>query len=175
MINAALTAADDGHAAGDDRYMVHIVTRDAGHSFSFMDGRPVHPTDAAAAVCDASTVAHTLTAEGEPLNLGRKTREWSTAQRRAIGVRDGGECRFPGCQHRHYDIHHLIPREADGTTDIANGCCQCRRHHRMIHAGYRVEGDPNGRLTFYRPDGTCLGSTFPAAQRTLRREPALLV
>jgi hypothetical protein len=22
-------------------------------------------------------------------------------------VRDGGHCRFPGCQFSHYDIHHM--------------------------------------------------------------------
>jgi hypothetical protein len=139
---------------------------DCGRSFSFLDGTPVHPADAAAATCDCSTVAHTVTAAGEPLNLGRKTRQWSTAQRRAISVRDGGQCRFPGCRYRHFDIHHLVPWEADGPTDITNGCCACRRHHRMIHGGYRVAGDPNGPLNFYRPDGTYIGATFPAPART---------
>jgi hypothetical protein len=32
----------------------------------------------------------------------------------------------------------------------------------MLHHGYRVEGDPNHELHFYRPDGTYLGSTSPA-------------
>ncbi|HET6875012.1 MAG TPA: DUF222 domain-containing protein [Acidimicrobiales bacterium] len=107
-------------------------------------------------------VAHTVSSEGEPLHLGRKTREWSTAQRRAIAVRDRGHCRFPGCGFTHYDIHHMRPWEAGGPTDIDNGFSQCRRHHRMLHAGYQVEGDPNGELAFYRPDGTYIGSTHPA-------------
>jgi hypothetical protein len=49
------------------------------------------------------------------------------------------------------------------------GCdsCQCRRHHRMIHAGYRMGGDPNGELRYYRPDGTYIGSTYPAHTRQL--------
>jgi hypothetical protein len=166
LVNSALAAADRGHAAGDDRYMVHIVTRDEGRSLSLLDGTPLHPFDAACA-CDASTVTHTVAGDGEPLHLGRRTREWSTSQRRAISVRDGGHCRFPGCQFTHFDIHHMRSWEAGGLTDVANGFCQCRRHHRLLHAGYQVVGDPGGLLTFHRPDGTHLGSTRPAAARLL--------
>lgn len=163
LVNSALAAADGGHAAGDDRYLVHVVTRDDGRSFSFLDGAPVHPVDAAAMTCGCSTVTHTVSGAGEPLHLGRKTREWSTAQRRAIAVRDRGHCRFPGCAFTHYDVHHMRPWEAGGPTDIDNALAQCRRHHRLLHAGYQVEGDPNGELRFYRPDGTYIGSTHPAA------------
>ncbi|MBO0727823.1 MAG: DUF222 domain-containing protein, partial [Acidimicrobiaceae bacterium] len=165
MVHVALGAADSGHAAGDDRYLVHLVTRDGGRSLTFMDGSPVHPADGAAACCDASTVTHTVAEDGEPLHLGRKTRTWNTAQRRAISVRDGGRCRFPGCGCTYYDIHHLRPWDAGGLTDTANGLCGCRRHHRLLHAGHTVEGDPNGELRFYRPDGTYIGSTYPAARR----------
>ena len=167
LINAGLAGADQGHAVGDDRYMVHLVTRDGGQSLSLLNGTPVHPSDAARINCDCSTVNHFVRDTGEPLNLGRKTREWTTAQRRSINVRDGGHCRFPGCQFTHYDIHHLQSWEAGGSTDVTNGVCECRRHHRMLHAGYRVEGDPYGELRFYRPDGTYVGATYPASARAL--------
>lgn len=167
LVRTALAHADDGHAAGDDRYMVHLVTRTPGPSVATLDGRPLHPADAAMVACDTSTVAHTLSAGGEPLNLGRKSREWNTAQRRAISVRDGGHCRFVGCHHTHYDIHHIRPWDDNGHTDIDNGCCLCRRHHRMLHHGYQVRGDPNGELRFYRPDDSCLGVTHPAASKLL--------
>jgi hypothetical protein len=108
--------------------------------------------------------------------LGRKTREWSIAQRRAIAVRDGGHCRFPGCHHSHYDIHHILPSEHGGLTDIDNGCCQCPRHHHMLHSGYHIQGHPNHQLRFYRPDGTHLGSTHPATTpATRRRHPFVIV
>jgi hypothetical protein len=166
LVRTALEHADGGHAAGDDRYLVHIVTRDGGRSLSQLDETPLHPTEAAMIKCDGSTVSHTVTDSGEPLNLGRKTREWSTAQRRAISVRDGGQCRFAGCYFTHCDIHHMQPWEAGGTTDIGNGFYGCPRHHRMLHRGYHVEGDPNSVLRFYRPDGSYLGSTRPAIART---------
>lgn len=167
LVNCALSAVDRGRAAGDDRYMVHLVTRNDGRSYEFLNGAPVHPTDAATIRCDCSSVAHLIAGSGEPLNLGRRTREWSTAQRRAISVRDGGHCRFPGCGYTHYDIHHIQWWEAGGGTDACNGVCICRRHHRMLHAGYRVQGDPDGELRFYRPGGWYIGSTYPAQERVL--------
>lgn len=167
LVRTAVEHADGGHAAGDDRYLVHLVRHQDGVGVAMLDGRPLHPTDAAMVACDTSVVVHTVTEGGEPLRLGRKTREWNTAQRRAISVRDGGHCRFVACQFAHYDIHHIQPWEQDGTTDIDNGACQCRRHHHMIHAGYRMQGDPNGELRYYRPDGTYIGSTYPAHTRQL--------
>jgi hypothetical protein len=165
LVRTALNHADGGRAAGDDRYMVHVVARHEDGRVSFPNGSPLHPGDAAMVMCDASTVNHTVTEAGEPLNLGRKTREWNTAQRRAITVRDGGHCRFPGCEFRHCEIHHMRPWENGGATNIGNGYLDCPRHHHMNHHGYRVEGDPNGELRFYRPDGTYLDSTYPVAAR----------
>ncbi len=165
LVRTAWAHANGGQAAGDDRYMVHVVSRHEGATLTFMDGSPLDAADAAMIACDASTVAHTVTGGGEPLNLGRKTREWSTAQRRAISVRDGGHCRFVGCSFRHYDVHHISEWETGGATDINNGMCACRRHHRMIHTGFTVTGDPNSELRFHRPDGTYLGSTYPVQVR----------
>ncbi|MDA8048329.1 MAG: DUF222 domain-containing protein [Actinomycetota bacterium] len=164
LVATAARAADQGHAAGDDRYVVHLVAQEGASIVTTVDGSPLHPADAAAIRCDTSTVTHTTTAGGEPLDLGRKTRQWSTAQRRAITVRDGGHCRFPGCTNRHVDIHHLQSWEHDGRTDTANGLSECRRHHRLLHRGYRASPTPTGEVHFYRPDGTYLGSTCPAVQ-----------
>lgn len=112
--------------------------------------------------CDTSLVAHTTTSDGEPLRLGRKTRVWSTAQRRAAVVRDGGHCRFPGCDLRHVDLHHLVSWEHDGPTDIDNAVCLCRHHHRLLHHGFTATAGPDGAVVFHRPDGTLLGTTHPA-------------
>src|SRR5579872_2981534 len=35
----------------------------------------------------------------------------------------------------------------------------------MLHRGYRMAGDPNGELRFYRPDGSYLGASYPVAAR----------
>ena len=47
LVRTALEHADGGRAAGDDRYLVHLVTRDGGRSLSRLDGTPLHPGDAA--------------------------------------------------------------------------------------------------------------------------------
>lgn len=165
MVAAALAAADGGGAVGDDRYLVHLVRTVERPEMALADGSPLPAADGLVIACDSSRVDHTVGAGGEPLSVGRRTRSWNTSQRRAIRVRDGDHCRFPGCAHKFVDIHHLLEWEHGGLTDVANGCLQCRRHHRMLHSGYSVDGDPNGELRFYRPDGTYLASTHPSRLR----------
>ncbi len=177
MVAAAMAGADGGGAAGDDRYVVHLLATVDSPVVSLLDGTPIVAPDAGVVDCDSATVCHVVSEAGEPLRLGRRTREWNTSQRRAITVRDGGRCRFPGCTHSFVDIHHIQPWHADGATDIDNGCLLCRRHHRMIHNGYGIQGDPNRQLRFYRPDETYLGTTGPsqlAVTRTryLKRAPS---
>ena len=161
LVRTALEHADGGRAAGDDRYLVHVVRRESGQLLTLPDGTPLDSLTTSMIDCDASTVRHTVSDAGEPLHLGRKTREWSTAQRRAIRVRDGGHCRFVGCWFTHNDIHHILPWEDGGLTDIDNGISACPRHHHKLHAGFSVSGNPNGELRFYRPDGSYIGSTYP--------------
>ncbi|MGH9061430.1 MAG: HNH endonuclease [Acidimicrobiales bacterium] len=112
--------------------------------------------------CDTSTVTHLIGAHGQPLAQGRKTRLWSTAQRRAALIRDGGHCRFPSCDRRIADLHHQQPWTHGGPTDLDNGFLACPRHHTLLHHGYHAHGNPNTQLTFTRPDGTTLGTTTPA-------------
>ncbi len=160
MVRVGLAHADDGHAAGSDRYLVHVVTHSGGAEL--VDGTPLDPATAAQIGCDASKVTHVLGTEGEPLALGRKIRVWSTAQRRAAMVRDGGGCRFPGCGRRIADLHHQDSWGNGGPTDLDNGFLVCPRHHTLLHGDYRTTGSPNVRLSFHRPDGTLIGITTPA-------------
>ena len=160
LVRSGLAHAGDGHAVGADRYLVHLVQR-AGRDAELIDGTPLDPRVAERIACDTSTVAHVVGDGGEPLYLGRRTRQWSTAQRRAITVRDGGTCRFPGCENRHVDIHHLQHWSAGGPTDIDNGALVCPRHHTLLHGGFTATGNANGVLTFRRPNSTILSTTRP--------------
>ncbi len=101
----------------------------------------------------------------EPLHLGRKSRDPSVAQRRALLVRDGG-CRFPTCTQRIWvDAHHVQTWEHGGLTDIDNLVLLCRIHHRAIHRrGYRVEAGPAQSFAFYAPDGSRLTSDATATR-----------
>jgi hypothetical protein len=160
LVRTGMAHAQDGHAAGADRYQVHLVQL-ANTSMEHLDGTPVDAVTAERVNCDCSTVEHLVRADGEHLSVGRKTRVWSTAQRRAITVRDGGRCRFPGCQRQVVDIHHLQPWEHDGRTDLDNGMLCCPRHHTLLHDGFIATGDANHSITFARPDGTVIDATTP--------------
>ncbi len=159
MTRVALAHANDGNAMGADRYLVHVVKR--GDDMELIDGTPIDTDTADRIACDTSTVQHVVSDEGEPLKLGRRSREWNTAQRRAILVRDRGRCRFPGCDRTFVDIHHLVPWNHGGPTDVSNGICGCGRHHTLLHAGFTAAGDANGTVIFRRPDGTVIGTTSP--------------
>jgi hypothetical protein len=157
LARSGLAHANQGGAAGDDRYLIHLIQH-AGH-MTLVDATRLDEATAERIACDASAVAHLLGPEWEPLAVGRKTRQWNTAQRRAVRVRDGGVCRWPGCWRRVTDIHNHDHWELGGPTDVSNGYLCCTRHHSMIHDdGYYVTGKPNRTLSFHRPDGKLLGT-----------------
>ena len=59
-------------------------------------------------------------ADGEVLDVGRRTRTVPTALRRALLDRDRGQCQFPGCTSRHCDAHHVVHWADGGETKLAN-------------------------------------------------------
>jgi Domain of unknown function (DUF222)/HNH endonuclease len=142
-------------------HTVHVVS-DLRHRAELADGAPLHLSTAERLGCDAWAVLH-LRHGTELLALGRRTRIWSTAQRRAIGVRDQGRCRFPGCERRLTQVHHVVHWRRGGPTDVSNGALFCTGgHHKALHeGGFECRGDANGELTFSRPDGTVLGTSRP--------------
>jgi hypothetical protein len=114
--------------------------------------------------CDASLVRIVETEQGEPLDVGRKTRSIPAAIRRALNVRDPGCC-FPGCTYtRWLDAHHVEHWADGGETKLSNLVSLCRSHHRLVHEGSIViEARPGGGWRFVRPDGREF--------EILRREP----
>ncbi|HET9692128.1 MAG TPA: HNH endonuclease signature motif containing protein [Acidimicrobiales bacterium] len=145
-----------------DRHMVHHLLDHATGDASLLDGTPEDVATLAAVCCDATHVTHLVDpTTAEPLALGRARRTWSTAQRRAIAVRDGGRCRWPGFEHRTTDVRHVLPWEHGGGTDVTNGALVCPRHHTLTHAGWTTTGTATEALTWHAPDGTPIGSTAP--------------
>jgi hypothetical protein len=104
--------------------------------------------------CDASLLRVLESPQGEPLDVGRKTRSIPPAIRRALNTRDGG-CRFPGCTHQRYlDAHHIEHWAEGGETKLSNLLTLCRLHHRLVHEGQiRIETLPTGAWRFLHPDG----------------------
>ena len=112
--------------------------------------------------CDASVVELTENEDGEPLNVGRKTRTISAPLRRALNARDKG-CRFPGCANSRYmDVHHIHHWANGGETKPSNLVSLCRFHHRAVHeGGIRIERLDDGALRFVWPDGESVDSVVP--------------
>ena len=114
-------------------------------------------------VCDAGIVVLRHAADGQVLDVGRRSRTVPSAMRRALLSRDRGQCQFPGCESRHCDAHHVEHWADGGETRLQNLVLACRFHHRALHeGGFRVvPGDADGQFRFLRPDGTPLPAEPP--------------
>ena len=98
--------------------------------------------------CDSSISRIVLGPDSEILDIGRKTRVWTTAQRRAIVARDR-HCVAPGCERKpqHCDIHHRTHWADGGSTSVDEGELLCRFHHTTEHlrlAKLRMRYKPAG-------------------------------
>jgi hypothetical protein len=91
--------------------------------------------------CSMSTITKT---DGEPTDIGRKSRLWPNAMTRAIKDRDQ-HCQFYGCTHTHnLQIHHIVHWSNGGSTSIENGVCVCAYHHTLLHeGGYSIQAVAN--------------------------------
>ena len=81
--------------------------------------------------CDAAKVEMQHGPGGEILDVGRRTRTISPALRRALAARDG-QCRFPGCQNRRCDSHHIVHWADGGETALDNLVLLCRRPRKQF-------------------------------------------
>jgi hypothetical protein len=89
--------------------------------------------------CDSSVSRIVLGPDSEILDVGRKNRVWTAAQRRAIVAR-GRTCTWSGCERpaKWADIHHLHHWADGGDTSVENGVLLCRFHHVHTHIDDRV-------------------------------------
>jgi hypothetical protein len=160
-------------SAGDrQQIIVHVdaeTLRDgvAGRC-EFEEGPSLAAETARRLACDASIVSVVENAQGEPLNVGRKTRSVPPALRRALNARDHG-CRFPGCSNTRYvDAHHIQHWANGGETKLSNLALLCRFHHRQVHEGrVAIQVLDDGALRFLKPDGQSFDSVAPDHTRPL--------
>jgi hypothetical protein len=163
----ALVRMAEGYKAGADRpserHLVHIHTDletlkadGAGAGAQIEEGGNVSAETSRRLACDAGVVHWLDDKNGEPINIGRKTRAIPPATRRALQRRDQG-CRFPGCTcTRFVDAHHIKHWADGGGTNLDNLVLLCRRHHRLVHeGGFAVHSHPDGQITFTDPHGRC--------------------
>jgi len=128
----------------------------------FEDGPSLSAETARRLSCDAGIVALIENENGEPLNVGRKTRTISSPLRRFLKARDRG-CRFPGCTNtRHVDAHHIKHWANGGETKPSNLVSLCGFHHRKVHeGGVEVHMLDDGAVRFIKLDGTVIDGTVP--------------
>jgi hypothetical protein len=107
----------------------------AGGLHETEDGQIIGVDILRAVACDSSVTRIVFGSDSEILDVGRKTRVWSPAQRRAIIARDR-HCQGPGCRAkpRHCDIHHEDHWADGGSTTVDKGKLYCRPCHIQEHA-----------------------------------------
>ena len=90
------------------------------------DGSPLSATQLARLLCDSSVSRLIFSASGEVLDVGREKRPFTPAQTRAVIARDR-TFRYPGCADTisRGQVHHALPWEAGGKTDLANAVLLC--------------------------------------------------
>jgi hypothetical protein len=126
------------------------------------DGAAVSVSTAQMLGCTGALSWMTHGDAGAVLALGRRRRRPSSAIRRAARERDHGRCRFPGCESRRADLHHIRHWVNGGRTDLANLISLCPWHHKLVHdRGYLIAAPPGGGFAFFRPDGTPLPASPP--------------
>lgn len=163
----------ENEAGASDRYLVtvHIdrselsegigasaetPSRDRQRGRSDIEDGPTLAAETARRLsCDGPIVGIVEDDDGEPLNIGRKTRAISPALKRALASRDGG-CRFPSCNRTRFTEGHHIHHWADGgETKLTNLITLCRFHHRLLHeGGFGLRVTDDGLFVFSRPDGS---------------------
>jgi hypothetical protein len=162
---------------GGDKYqiVVHVdketLSKREGGRCELEDGASMTTETARRCSCDACIVEITEDQDGNPLNVGRKTRSISPILKRALNSRDKG-CRFPGCCNKKYvDGHHIHHWANGGETKLSNLVTLCRFHHHLVHeGGVQIQILDDGAFRFVKPNGEAYSdctSTFGRQEELL--------
>jgi hypothetical protein len=124
----------------------------------------ISPETARRLACDAELIPVVLGGKSEVLDIGVADHEFTTAQRRAAYLRDGGKCVFPRCGNKCVELHHIKFRRRHGPTSLDNAAWLCAYHHWLVHeGGWTLE-----RLS----DGSYLWTSPLGVERIRKRETA---
>ncbi|GEP33086.1 HNH endonuclease [Nocardioides szechwanensis] len=115
-------------------------------------GTRISPGLARKLACEAGVIPVVLGGRSEVLDVGRKRRFHTKAQRIAMAVRDKG-CAAMGCERptSACHAHHLVQWSNGGGTSVESGVLLCARHHTLAHHDdYEVIHHPVGKISFIR-------------------------
>jgi hypothetical protein len=156
--------AEDGTSRSDN-YLVNVHV---DHSALKGDpGRSSLPIETVKRLCcDGAAVTVVEDGQGQPMNVGRKSRVVPTNIQRAVRARDNNCCVFPGCRNsRFLHCHHIEHWSNGGETSLDNLVLLCTKHHTLVHeGGFRIERDFKDGWYFVRPDGVGVPETGYGAQ-----------
>ncbi len=143
------------------------------------DGIDLPPASVRRLCCQGRVTPIVVDQHGNPFDMGRQVRHANRNQRRALRAMyrccafDGCDVAFDRCE-----IHHILPWELGGPTDLANLIPLCSRHHHVVHeGGWTLHLAPDRTLTITQPDGVVFARCRPDMSPTRgsapdRRRPA---
>jgi uncharacterized membrane protein len=103
--------------------------------------------------CDAGVLPVVLGGKGEVLDVGRASRTFTMATKRAAWFQQGGKCAFPRCSRPIIECHHIVHWSAGGHSSLDNAAWLCAYHHWLVHEGkWTMRKDDRG-YTFTNPYG----------------------
>ena len=163
QVEALLAAVTSG---GDTIIQLHVLIdlatlQNGLHANSICelsDGTPLPVSVVRQMACEAEIIPIVLGSDGRALDIGRAARFATEAQRQALRAMHR-TCIQPDCPVAFDEcrIHHIIPWEKGGRTDLSNlapMCESCKHHHDVHQGGWTLTMTPDRIATWTRPDGT---------------------
>ncbi len=135
------------------------------------DGSAVAPATVSRVMCNSRVTVVFVDEHGVPLSAGRTARHANRAQRRALRAMyrtcGFGDCDVPFDR---CEMHHIVPWEHGGSTDLDNMIPLCSRHHHVVHeGGWQLELSDDRTLTVRQPDGHVFTVSEPDVPPQRRR------
>jgi hypothetical protein len=144
------------HGGGATTVIVTIPLEDLNTALSaagLVGNQPITAAEARRLACTAEIIPAVLGGSSEVLDLGRSSRLFKPAQRKAMVIRDR-ECRAEGCTipATWCEAHHWgTPWAHGGRTDLRDGVLLCPWHHHRAHdPTFESSRGPDGRVRFRR-------------------------
>lgn len=173
-------AADTGTLLGHGIPAVRVIVsaedleRRAGHGVVEGSHEALSITTVERLACAFGVQPVSVDGSGRVLDLGREQRLFSSRQRVALAVRDGG-CLWPSCERppSWTEAHHIDPWSEGGRTDLDRGVLLCRWHHLLLHNDGWAVRMRAGRYWLEPPPGSGReGALLESKSRALREHLA---
>ncbi len=172
IIGTTHNTTTSGAPLADITVIIDVTTLASGefHDHSVCetsDGAPIPAEVAQRLACDGNLTSVVVNSHGTALAVGRTSRHATPKQRRALAQQYRncaiGDCDTP---FNRTEIHHIIPWEKGGRTDLDNLLPVCSRHHHLIHTlRWRLVQHPDRSLTITDNTGQTIIETPPPTRR----------